>query len=140
MKEFGDYLKKFRLLKGMSQEELAGRINTKKQVISKYETNQRVPKVTVANQLAKELDVPLAWLMGDEKPAAENGELYKDGCSLILADSNGALPSSIKVGNENAFLISEREQKLVLEYRKLDEYGKGTVDIMIEREKERCGE
>lgn len=61
--EFGSKLKKIRMERGMSQEELATLLGTSKQVISRYETNQRIPKITVAQEYAKKLEVPLNFLI-----------------------------------------------------------------------------
>ncbi len=66
-KKFGDCLKELRLQKGMSQDELAKLLGTTKQVISKYETNQRTPKITVANEYAKKLNVNLNYLLGEDE-------------------------------------------------------------------------
>lgn len=60
---FGDRLKQIRLDRDMSQEELALLLGTSKQVISRYETNQRTPKITVANEYAQKLGVPLNALL-----------------------------------------------------------------------------
>ena len=83
MKKFGDYLKELRLERNLSQEELARMLNTTKQVISKYETNQRTPKVTIANEYAIKLGVELNYLLGSdgqkEKSATQEGSrLTKD--------------------------------------------------------------
>lgn len=69
MKTFGDRLKEIRTSRGLSQDDLADLLGTSKQVISRYETNQRTPKITVAAEYAKKLNVPLTYLMGaDETP------------------------------------------------------------------------
>ena len=48
----------------MSQEELAALLGTSKQVISRYETGQRSPKITVASEYAAKLGVPISALEG----------------------------------------------------------------------------
>jgi transcriptional regulator with XRE-family HTH domain len=48
-------------------EELAKVLGTSKQVLSRYETNQRAPKVPIAAEYAKKLDVSLDYMMGDSK-------------------------------------------------------------------------
>ena len=57
--QFGTKLKKIRMEKNMSQDEMATFIGTSKQVISRYETNQRTPKITTAQEYAIKLNVPL---------------------------------------------------------------------------------
>lgn len=64
-KKFGDRLKEIRLARRMSQDEMASLLGSSKQVISRYETNQRTPKITVANEYAEKLNVPLSALIGD---------------------------------------------------------------------------
>lgn len=63
---FGDRLKRIREEREMSQEELAALLNTTKQVISRYENNQRTPKITIAQEYAQLLRVPLPYLLGDD--------------------------------------------------------------------------
>lgn len=63
---FGDKLKQLRLERNMSQEELAGLLGTSKQVISRYETNQRTPKITIAQKYAIQLGIPLNYLINDD--------------------------------------------------------------------------
>lgn len=66
---FGDRLKEIRTSRGLSQDDLADLLGTSKQVISRYETNQRTPKITVAAEYAEKLNVSLTYLMGaDETP------------------------------------------------------------------------
>lgn len=49
---FGEKLKAYRKAKGISQEELAAILGTSKQVISRYEKNQRTPKIDIAQKYA----------------------------------------------------------------------------------------
>lgn len=63
--QFGTKLKKIRIEKNMSQDEMATFLGTSKQVISRYETNQRTPKITTAQEYAIKLNVPLIYLIDD---------------------------------------------------------------------------
>lgn len=63
--EFGDILKQLRKERGLSQDELAALLGTTKQVISRYETKQRVPRLSVVRQFAAQLGVPLSMLSGE---------------------------------------------------------------------------
>ena len=56
---------------GLTQEELAARVGTTKQMVSKYENGQRSPKVTMANAFAAALDTTLNELLGIEKDNSE---------------------------------------------------------------------
>lgn len=52
---------------GLSQEELAKKVGTRKQVVSKYELGQRSPKVEMANAFAEALGTTLDELLEVEK-------------------------------------------------------------------------
>ena len=72
---FGQKLKTIREGKKLSQEAFGDMLGTTKQVISRYETDQRTPKITVAKKYASILDIPLGYLIddnmsGNEPPAA----------------------------------------------------------------------
>ena len=55
MNPFGENLRKIRNEKNMSQEDFATLLGTSKQVISRYETNQRSPKVSTVAEYAEKL-------------------------------------------------------------------------------------
>lgn len=65
MSDFGKNLRAIRLSRGLSQEELASLLGTSKQVISRYENGQRSPKISVASEYARKLNVSLRVLNGD---------------------------------------------------------------------------
>lgn len=62
---FGERLRALRKEKGMSQDEFAALLDTSKQVLSRYEIGQRIPKITQVQQYAKKLNVSADYLMGD---------------------------------------------------------------------------
>lgn len=72
MTKFGDQLRKLRRERGMSQEDLAKLLGTSKQVISRYETGQRSPKITVASDYAMKLGIPLSELEGSSDSHVES--------------------------------------------------------------------
>jgi len=76
--EFGDILKQLRRERGLSQDELAALLGTTKQVLSRYETKKRVPRLSVVADYAQKLGIPLSMLSGEQNDAApeitrENG-------------------------------------------------------------------
>lgn len=74
---FGESLRQIREERGMTQEQLAEFLGTTKQVISRYEIGQRVPKLTVAQEYARRLGVTLDRIAGD--PGAQGlEELIRD--------------------------------------------------------------
>ena len=70
--EFGDMLKAIRKERGLSQDELASILGTTKQVISRYETKQRVPRLSVVADFAEKLGVPLSLLSGQQTQPAQD--------------------------------------------------------------------
>lgn len=71
---FGDRLRQIRKEMGLSQEEFAKKLGTSKQVLSRYETNQRAPKITLAREYADKLQVTLDYMLGD---SAEEINFYE---------------------------------------------------------------
>ena len=65
---FGERLKKIRREKGLSQDGMAEMLGTSKQVLSRYETGQRVPKLTVLADYAQKLSVTVNFLLGESGP------------------------------------------------------------------------
>lgn len=51
---------------GLTQDELAERVGTSKQMVSKYELAQRSPKIAMANKFAEALGTTLDELLGIE--------------------------------------------------------------------------
>ena len=75
MAEFGDILKQIRESREMSQEELADLLCTSKQVISRYETRQRIPKLSTVKAYADKLGVALSDLSGGDAPGVGSTRL-----------------------------------------------------------------
>ena len=67
---FGDRLRQIRKETGLSQEEFAAKLGTSKQVLSRYETNQRAPKITIAREYAEKLGISLDYMLGDSAEEA----------------------------------------------------------------------
>lgn len=64
-RRFGDVLKSIRIKREMSQDDFADLLGTTKQVVSRYENNQRSPKITTVQEYAEILRVPLFVLLGE---------------------------------------------------------------------------
>lgn len=67
---FPSRLKKLRLEKGLTQKELAQKLNMQNTAISKYELNERKPDIDTLNQLAKFFNVSADYLLGNTDIAA----------------------------------------------------------------------
>ncbi len=70
--DFGDKLKQIRQQRNLSQEELAQVLQTTKQVISRYETRQRTPKISTVQDYARLLGVPLQYFLESSPAPAQN--------------------------------------------------------------------
>lgn len=65
---FGEKLKSLRHEKALTQEELANLLGTSKQIISLYESGQRIPKITVVQDFANKLKIPVSYFTEDDNP------------------------------------------------------------------------
>ena len=61
---FGENLKSYRLEQGLTLEQLAEKLDTSKQVLSRYENNKRSPKLNIVLEYAARLGVPVSTLTG----------------------------------------------------------------------------
>ena len=61
---FGENLKTLRKNKGITQEELAARLNVVRQTVSKWEKDQSVPDAEMLAKLAEIFEVPVSQLLG----------------------------------------------------------------------------
>ena len=90
---FGASLKRLRMERGLSQEELARRLGTSKQAISRYENGARVPKISTVSALAAALDAPLTALTGEEEVFSASGRHR-----VRRADSGRGEPGRLRGG------------------------------------------
>lgn len=66
MKDFGQRMQDLRKLKRMTQEDLAHRVGVSGQAVSKWETNQSFPDITIIPTLAEILGTSISYLFGEE--------------------------------------------------------------------------
>lgn len=64
MATFAGRIKSIRNEKKLSLDEMANILGTSKQVLSRYEREERYPKITTVKQYANRLNVDAAWLLG----------------------------------------------------------------------------
>lgn len=85
MVNFGDKLKDLRKAAGMTQTELAKRLNVSKSVISYYELQERNPSPDVLIQLADIFHVTTDYLLGiDHKKMIDVSDLSDEDVRLLL--------------------------------------------------------
>lgn len=80
---FGNRLRQIRKTRGLTQEELANIVGTSKQALSRYEKDQRAPKVTIAREYAEKLGVPLSFMLGEPgewhpQPGKPSSEVFAE--------------------------------------------------------------
>ena len=81
---FGDKLKRLRLASGLTQDELAAKLGTSKQSISRYENSEREPNIRTAKAIASALNVSLEELaQGFAQQALSPDALSPDERQLI---------------------------------------------------------
>ena len=93
--EFNNKLYELRKQKGLSQEELAGRLNVSRQTISKWEVGESTPDMDNLVSISELFGVSLDELVLDRTPAKEQpsvqvvrSELYSDIKEHVLTDDN----------------------------------------------------
>ncbi len=70
-------LKNARKAKGLSQEELALRLNVVRQTVSKWEKGLSVPDSEMLINISKQLDTPVHILLGEEQEGAKHEKTEK---------------------------------------------------------------
>ena len=88
---FADNLKTLRRARGLSQEELAGRLHVTRQTISKWENALSVPDAELLLRLAEELEVPVSRLLGgpvEEEPVPDQVAAHLAELNRLLAERN----------------------------------------------------
>ena len=93
--EFNNKLYELRKQKGLSQEELAGRLNVSRQTISKWEVGESTPDMDNLVSISELFGVSLDELVLDktsekEQPSVQvvRSELYSDIKEHVLTDDN----------------------------------------------------
>lgn len=88
MVTFGSRLRDCRKAKNLSQNELAGILNTNHSVIGKYERDDVKPSIDVVKKLAEVLNTTVSFLLGK----AESNDMFKDPDMLKRLKEINALP------------------------------------------------
>ena len=68
-------IKNFRKERGLTQEELAIRVNVVRQTVSKWEKGQSVPDAELLQRIAEVLEVTVSQLLGQEKEMEHRNEI-----------------------------------------------------------------
>ena len=100
-------IKKYRKQKGMSQEEMAVRLNVVRQTVSKWESGLSVPDADILMQIAELLEVSVGQLLDIDTDKKEQNSLSEE-----LARLNGQLAE--KARKEKLALKASRKRGLIL--------------------------
>ena len=74
MKTMGEIISNQRKEKGMTQAELAAKMNITDKAVSKWERNLSCPDINSISTLAEALDIPVDELLSAKKPENENAK------------------------------------------------------------------
>ena len=91
----GENIKALRKARGLSQQELAGRLHVVRQTVSKWEQGLSVPDADLLVQLADCLGVPVEELLGTPAPESITAKAPQE----VLADKLGALTGQLAEQN-----------------------------------------
>lgn len=99
---FKDNLMSLRKMKGLSQEELADKINVSRQTLSKYETGESLPDVEKCKQIADVFDVSLDDLVNYDSKAT----------GLAVPPKGKHMFGVVKVGDKGQIVIPAKARKV----------------------------
>lgn len=99
-------IKSIRKSKGLSQEELAVKLNVVRQTVSKWEKGLSVPDSDMLLILSEELETPVSVLLGETVAAPENDELKKIAEKLEVINLQLAKRKLMKQKTLHWFFIS----------------------------------
>ena len=94
-------IKALRKAKGLSQEELAIKLNVVRQTVSKWEKGLSVPDAGMVIQIAEVLDTSVNILLGEDVPKSEEPDFIK------------TLAAKLEVLNEQYSKQDERRRKIL---------------------------
>ena len=93
-------IKSLRKAKGLSQEELASKLNVVRQTVSKWEKGLSVPDAEMIIQIADVLNTTVNILLGEEAPDSEESDYFK------------TLAAKLEVLNEQYAKQNEHRRKI----------------------------
>ena len=113
MYDLGSRLKRIRKKRGITQKELAQRINKSVSAVSSYESNAQLPPLDVITDIATSLNTSIDYLVGIEKDYTISTKLLSQDqaelLDMLLSEFQSDTPYSGKLTFEQILLL----QKLV---------------------------
>lgn len=113
-------LKQLRSEKGMTQVQLAQMLGVSKGTVAMWETNKRKPSFEILSKLSDIFDRRMDYILG-----------YSD-------DASSPQPSEEELDQLGSWAAEDSMHETIMQYLRLDEYGKQAVEAIIRTEFERC--
>ena len=113
-------LKQLRAEKGMTQVQLAQMLDVSKGTIAMWETSKRKPSFEILSKLSDIFDRRMDYILG-----------YSD-------DASSPHPPEEELAQLGCWAAEDSMHETIMQYLRLDEYGKQAVDAIIRAEFERC--
>lgn len=113
-------LKQLRSEKGMTQVQLAQMLGVSKGTVAMWETSKRKPSFEILSKLSDIFDRRMDYILG-----------YSD-------DTSSPQPSEEELGQLGSWAAEDSMHETIMQYLRLDEYGKQAVEAIIRAEFERC--
>ncbi|MBR5452457.1 MAG: DUF2807 domain-containing protein [Clostridia bacterium] len=139
-KEFKDLISELRKEKGLTQEELAGKLRITPQAVSKWERGGGMPDVTLFPDLAKVLGVSIGKLFGEDQDNDNEATIKNSlfGLPLVHHTNNAACYSDkVLVSADNRGAVFEDHSTVDFSTRSVTNRGPGEIRIVeIETVKE----
>jgi len=135
IKNFGERLQTLRKAKNMTQEDLAHRLGVTGQAVSKWETNQSYPDITLLPAVAEILDTTISYLFGEQTPSHIADEVIyppeHNGMKLVLSNSQAACYSNKSVkSTDNTGVVFEDGSTAELTTQIVINRGQGEITIL----------
>ena len=113
-------LKQLRSEKGMTQVQLAQRLGVSKGTVAMWETSKRKPSFEILSKLSDIFDRRMDYILG-----------YSD-------DASSPQLSEEELDQLGCWAAGDSMHETIMQYLRLDEYGKQAVEAIIRAEFERC--
>lgn len=147
MNTFGQNMRTIRECKNLSLDELAEKIGSTKQVLSRYERDERSPKISTAQAIAGALGVTLEALNGDSfglyesiGVATHKDEVLESMRQFVSKNASASQSKKAKGIRFGDMAVSVDEQNLLRDYRMLKEKERKQLrmymNALLDREEE----
>ena len=98
----GENIRKIRIDKGLTQRDLAAKLQITQQSIAQYENGKRIPKLSTVRKIANALNVGLNEIITDNWNAFTTNEISKDFAYPNHKDITNAVKSAFKQVEKNS--------------------------------------